>query len=54
MASNCFNTKKREGGRAWPHRQSGESRIVSKKNASPVLRLARFEVLTAVELSSGL
>jgi hypothetical protein len=33
----CLDTKKREGGRAWPHRQSAESRIVSKQNASPVL-----------------
>jgi hypothetical protein len=25
------------GERAWPHRQPGEGRIVSKQNASPVL-----------------
>jgi hypothetical protein len=32
----CLDTKKRERGHAWPHRQSGESRIVTKQNASPV------------------
>jgi hypothetical protein len=32
-----MDTKKWERGRTWPRRQSGDSRIVSKQNASPVL-----------------
>jgi hypothetical protein len=33
----CLDTKKRKRGRAGPQWQSGESRIVPKQNASPVL-----------------
>jgi hypothetical protein len=36
MQAFCLDTKKRERGRAWPYRQSGESRIVYKQNASSV------------------
>jgi hypothetical protein len=32
----CLDTKKRGRGRALPYRQLGESRIVSKQNASSV------------------
>jgi hypothetical protein len=32
----CMDTKKRERGRAWLHRQSRESTIESKQNANPV------------------
>jgi hypothetical protein len=32
----CLDMKKWDHGRAWPHRQSEESKIVSKQNASPV------------------
>jgi hypothetical protein len=46
----CLNTKKRERRRAWPRRQSGASRIVSKQNASSVeyvvLDYKGFKVVT--------
>jgi hypothetical protein len=32
----CAHSGSCAGERAWPRRQSGESRIVSKQNASPV------------------
>jgi len=48
----CFDAKKQERGRAWPRRQSGEIRIVSKLNDSPVQNILRSELrvqLTVLE-----
>jgi hypothetical protein len=35
-SSNLYGHEKAGDERIWPHRQSGESRIESKQNASPV------------------
>jgi hypothetical protein len=43
-----LHKKKRERQRAWPHPQSGGSRIVSKENAGPVfpINVARYKIYT--------
>jgi hypothetical protein len=35
----CSDTKKRDRGRAWPDRQTGGTRNVSKQNASSVFHI---------------